>query len=97
MRKIIIIACLIGSFILFLQSTGIEESILLFLMAGIIPGTNIRISSTDMLVATTLFSALIIIFAIVAKIVRYISIDRMARSEYTVTKNGHVRRRAIRV
>lgn len=97
MRKIIIIACLVGSFILFLQSAGVEESILLFLMAGIIPGTNVRISPIDMLVAITLISALVITFTIVRHIARYVSIDRLARRQYTVTKNGHVRRRAVHV
>lgn len=93
MRNIIIVACLLGSFTLFLQSAGVEESILLFLLAGIVPGTNFRISSTDALILTILVATCIIGYIVVTQIIHRISIDRLARTQYIVTKNGTVRRR----
>lgn len=49
MKKAIIIAVLVGFGLIILLNSGIVESLVLFLLAGIVPGTNYAIPSSVML------------------------------------------------
>ena len=51
MRKTAIILLLIGSALIILDSFNFAHSLALFLLAGIIPGTDISISAIDMMAA----------------------------------------------
>jgi hypothetical protein len=51
MQKAVIIACLVGSAVLVLDSVNIGHWAVLLLLAGIVPGTNIAIAPIDMLAA----------------------------------------------
>ena len=54
MRKTIITLCLIFSGIIILDSLNAGHALAMFLLAGIIPGTNAAISATTMLEIFTL-------------------------------------------
>jgi hypothetical protein len=49
MRKKVVILCLIGSLLIIADSINFAEMIMMFLFNGIIPGTNLSISPTIML------------------------------------------------
>jgi len=51
MKKTITIASLIGSLLLILDSVHASHWLVLFFLAGVIPGTDIRIPATDALAA----------------------------------------------
>ena len=51
MKKTITIICLVGSLLLILDSAHASHWLVLYFLAGVIPGTNILISATDMLAA----------------------------------------------
>lgn len=61
MRKAIIITCLIGSALLVLASFNVVDSLTLFLLAGVIPGTDYRIPAIDMMSATATAITVIIL------------------------------------
>ncbi len=91
MRTFIITFCLIGSGLIFLQVPGVQDSLMLLFMAGIIPGTTDRISSSAML-----FGWSIIGFALIARIIfHFVTIERLAR-HYMKTKKRLPRRRYSR-
>jgi hypothetical protein len=48
MRKIIIFVCLILSGFMILDSLNMGQALMMFLLAGVIPGTNIAISAQVM-------------------------------------------------
>jgi len=51
MKKAITILCTIGSGLIILSSFDFSHSLLLFLFAGIIPGTNITLPAIDVMAA----------------------------------------------
>ena len=51
MKRMIIIACLVGSMAIFLDSINAGHALLLFVFVGIIPGTDVAIAPVDMLAA----------------------------------------------
>lgn len=61
MKKAITILCSIGSGLIILSSFDFSHSLLLFLFAGVIPGTNITISAIDVMAAcATAFTIILI-------------------------------------
>jgi hypothetical protein len=70
MKKTIITLCLIGSTLLVLDNLHAANSLFLFLFAGIVPGTNILIPATYMLIATATAMSLIVLRIIVWPMVR---------------------------
>lgn len=61
MKKTIIVLCLVGSALIILDTINAAESLLLFLFAGIVPGTDIRISPIAMMVAFLVAIAIVIL------------------------------------
>ncbi|MDB5167248.1 MAG: hypothetical protein JWN26_393 [Candidatus Saccharibacteria bacterium] len=61
MKKSIIIICTVGALMLILDSMNAADSLLLFLFAGIIPGTNLLIAPVDMMAATATAITIIIL------------------------------------
>ncbi len=61
MKKAIIIMCLVGSVLLILDSLNAADSLLFFLFAGIIPGTDVRVSPIDMMAATATAITIVIL------------------------------------
>ena len=57
-KKVIIIACLAASLLIFLATIDIVHGLIMFLMAGVIPGTNIALSATQMLVIMAILTGL---------------------------------------
>lgn len=61
MRKLIILFCLIGSSLIILDSFNFAHSIMMFLLAGVIPGTNFALSPIDMMAASATAITLILL------------------------------------
>ncbi|TAL14574.1 hypothetical protein EPN95_02510 [Patescibacteria group bacterium] len=70
MKKAITIICVIGSLLLILDSMDAANSLLLFLFAGVIPGTNILISPIEMMAATATAITVVILRLTVWPIIR---------------------------
>jgi hypothetical protein len=51
MKKTIIFICLISSLLITLDTMNAADSLILLLLAGVIPGTDIRITPIDMMAA----------------------------------------------
>jgi len=60
MKNAIITICLTGSLIVILSAFQAGEAITMFLLAGVIPGTNIVISPSDTLVLIALITGFVI-------------------------------------
>jgi hypothetical protein len=52
MKKAITILCIIGSGLIILSSFDLAHSLVLFLLAGVIPGTNVALTPIDMMAAS---------------------------------------------
>lgn len=52
MKKAIIYICIISSLLLILDTVNAANSLVLFLLAGVVPGTDFRIAPIDMMSAT---------------------------------------------
>jgi len=52
MKKAIIFVCLIGPILLLLDTVNAVDALMLFLFAGLVPGTDIRITPISMMSAT---------------------------------------------
>lgn len=57
-KKVIVIACLAASLLIFLTTIDFVHGLIMFLMAGIIPGTSIILSGTQMLIIIAILSGL---------------------------------------
>ncbi len=77
MKKIVVITCIVASLILIFDSIGIWHMMMMFLFAGIIPGTNFALTSAQMIVLIAVLFGLIIvqigILPLLHKKVRYLS------------------------
>jgi Na+-transporting NADH:ubiquinone oxidoreductase subunit NqrB len=92
MKKIIIVACLASLGMLILIKSGMIESLVLFLLVGIIPGTNYAIPSSVMLMA--IFSILwLLVIRFAALELFYMFIDRRTISQKTTHKKRMPKRR----
>ena len=60
MRKFVIITCLILSSLIILDSLNVGHFLMMFLLAGVIPGTNIAISATTMMEIFALLIGLVV-------------------------------------
>lgn len=70
MKKAITIICTIGAMLLILDSVNAAHSLILFLFAGVIPGTNLLVSPTAMMIATSAAIVIIILRLTVWQIIR---------------------------
>jgi len=61
MKKSIIIVSLVGALLIILDSLDATNSLMLFLLAGVIPGTNLSISPVDMMAATATAMTIVIL------------------------------------
>lgn len=84
MKKTIIIACLASLGLVILIKSGIIESLVLFLLVGIIPGTNYSLPSNVMLMA--IFSIVwLLVIRFTAVELFYLFIDKRSG----ITKSDH--------
>jgi hypothetical protein len=60
MRKTIIITCLILSGLMILDSLQAPHALMMFLFAGVIPGTNIAVSASDMIFLFSLLTGFVL-------------------------------------
>jgi hypothetical protein len=60
MRKAIVVTCLIFSGLIILDSFNAGHILMMFLLAGVIPGTNIALSATTMMEIFALLTGLVI-------------------------------------
>jgi hypothetical protein len=60
MRKAIIITCLIFSGLIILDSFNAGHILMMFLLAGVVPGTNVALSATTMMEIFALLTGLVI-------------------------------------
>ena len=72
MRKLIITLSMIGSAVIFLDTINFGQQMILFVFAGIVPGTNIVISPIDVMAATATAITVIILRITVWPLVRSI-------------------------
>ncbi len=70
MRKAITVICTIGALLLILDSMNAANSLLLFVFAGVVPGTNILISPTAMMSLSAAAIVIVIFRLIVVPIFR---------------------------
>jgi hypothetical protein len=70
MKKAITIICTVGALLLILDSMNAANSLLLFLFAGVIPGTNFLVSPIDMMAATATAMTVVILRLTVWPIIR---------------------------
>ena len=61
MRKLIITLSMIGSAVIFLDTINFGQQMILFVFAGIVPGTNIVISPIDVMAASATAITVIIL------------------------------------
>jgi hypothetical protein len=61
MRKAVITFCLIGSGLIILSSFDVTRTLVLLLLAGVIPGTDIALSPIDMMAATATAFTIIVL------------------------------------
>lgn len=61
MKKTIIITSIVASSLMILDGFNIVDSLTLFFLAGVIPGTDIRISAVDMMSATATAITIIVL------------------------------------
>ena len=92
MKKIIVIACLASLGLVILIKSGVLESLVLFLLVGIVPGTNYVLSSNVMLL---IIMSIVWLFVIrfVAMEVFYFIMDKRTTSQKTNHKKRMPKRR----
>lgn len=60
MRKVVITLSLIGSGLIILDSIDIGQALTMFMLGGVVPGTSIILSSTEMLIIYALLIGFIL-------------------------------------
>jgi|GEM_PF-1072018 len=70
MKKAIITVSLIGSLLLILDSANAAHWLVLFFLAGIVPGTDILISPVDMLAANATAITVIVLYVTIWPAIR---------------------------
>lgn len=76
MKRVIVVICLIGSGILIVDSLQIPQAFFMFLLAGVVPGTQIILSGQQMLELFVLLTGFVLsrlanrVFALLARPVR---------------------------
>jgi hypothetical protein len=61
MKKIISTLCLIGALLIILDTLNAGNALVLFVFAGVIPGTNLLVSPVDMMAATATSITIIVL------------------------------------
>jgi hypothetical protein len=61
MKKTITTVCLVGSGLLVLSSLDLTHSLILLLLAGVIPGTNIALTPIEMMAASATAITIVIL------------------------------------
>lgn len=72
MKRLLISLCLIGSAVILFDTINFSQQVILFVFAGILPGTNIVISPIDMMAASATAITVIILRITVWPLVRSI-------------------------
>lgn len=92
MKKVIVIACLACLGLVILIKSGVIDSLVLFLLVGIIPGTNYVVPSSVMLLAIfSIVWLLVVRFAAIELF--YMFIDKRTNSSKTNHKKRMPKRR----
>jgi len=87
MRKVIIISCISGSLFIIALQCGFFNALALFLLAGIIPGTNIALS------ANVMFALLILIAAsIVLRLIWTSRYKKVIMARFITLRDAHKKR-----
>lgn len=94
MRKTIINTCLILSALLILLGTGSMDSILMFIMTGLVPGTNVILAPIVMLFGFSAAGFAVIFVLIYTSVSHYVSINRRAHRYMKSRKSG--RKQSVR-
>ena len=92
MKKTIIIACLASLGLVILIKSGVIESLVLFLLVGLVPGTNYAVPSSVMLLA--IFSILwLLVVRFAAVELFYLFLDKRASMPQSNHKKHMPKRR----
>lgn len=89
MRKFIMTVCLTGSAVIILGQFGFFEGLMMFLLAGAIPGTNYSVPSRAMYLAMLGIISLVIVWFIGAKVLNLL----YSLSEKALNKNKASRKK----
>jgi hypothetical protein len=81
MKKNITIACTAASLLLILDSFGMGYKVMLFLLVGIIPGTNIALSPIEMLVLMTALTSIVITRVGILPLVKKYSVTNVVNAK----------------
>jgi membrane protein implicated in regulation of membrane protease activity len=83
LKRFIIIACNVGSLLIILEAIGARDMLIMLLLVGLIPGTDIIISPTQMLIVISIMTILMVYLYIISPLVRRIAIDDTRESNLT--------------
>ncbi len=87
MRKAIIISCISGSLFIIALQSGVFSALALFLLAGIVPGTNIALSPNTMFALVGLVS-----FSIVFRLTWTSRYRKVIVTRFTALRDMHKKR-----
>lgn len=79
MKRVIVVICLIGSGVLIVDSLQIPQALFMFLLAGVVPGTQIVLSGQQMLEFFVLLTGFVLArlanraFAALARPIRHLA------------------------
>jgi len=92
MKKTITLTAIIISLLIIFEVTNFGQSLLLFLLAGVIPGTNIALPATTVLIGIIVTLCLVIISIALFNATRIISSNRLTRHHIATKKRMPHRR-----
>lgn len=70
MKKNIIIACMVGSLLIFIDTFGMTHALTLFIFTGAVLGTDFKIPAVDMLAAYATAFTVVVLYAIFGSRIR---------------------------
>jgi len=70
MKKNIIIACTVGSLLIFIDTFGMSHALTLFIFTGAVFGTDYKIPAVDMLAAYATAFTVVILYAVFGNRIR---------------------------
>jgi hypothetical protein len=83
MKKFITIVCVVGSTLIILDSFNTVHSLILFVLFGIIPGTNLIIAPIDMMAAIATAITVIILRVMLWTRIRSLLFSTPEKPKYT--------------
>jgi len=91
MKKTISILCTIASFALICDAANLGHKLMMFLLAGIVPGTNIILSGDQMLALVCMLAGLVFVIFIAMPIIHKLFLINTKQKHNPTRKLSRVR------